>query len=344
MPVETPAWWYPEGNGTGIQRVIAQMLRPFGSLYSGVTAHRMARNADYSPSIPVICIGNFTAGGTGKTPLALALAEMLQASGHRVAFLSRGYGGKTFGPYDVDIARDTADRVGDEPLLLARQAPTTIARDRTAGAKQIERTGADVIIMDDGLQNPTLSKSLTFAVIDGARGLGNGLSIPAGPLRATLEDQLAHVDAIVINGQPATTLPPLGSKVVLHGEIAATADALALADLPLLAFAGIGNPDRFAETLGQLSTNIQDLRTFPDHYPYSDADAERLLEAARHSASQLVTTRKDWVRLTGAPRESARARLQAAALPIDVAFRFANNDAQKLTAMFELALTSERNI
>ncbi|MEL7544349.1 MAG: tetraacyldisaccharide 4'-kinase [Pseudomonadota bacterium] len=338
MLTETPGWWYPEKKGTRLQRGISQALRPLGSLYSHFTAHRMARNPTYAPSIPVICVGNFTAGGTGKTPLCLALAEMLQAGGHRVAFLSRGYGGKVAGPYDVDPARDTAARVGDEPLLLARQAPTTIARDRAVGAKQIERTGADVIIMDDGLQNPTLAKSLTFAVVDGARGLGNGLSIPAGPLRASLESQLAHVDAIVMNGPLETALLPTGSKILLQGEMRPAPDALALTDLSLIGFAGIGNPSRFATTLRQMGVNLTDMRAFPDHHPYSEVDAERLLEAARQSGAQLVTTRKDWVRLAGMPAQSARAQLHGAAIPFDVTFQFADGDARRIAAMLDLAV------
>src|SRR6476661_643641 len=200
--LDEPSWWYAPAPGR-----LAMLLQPLGAIYGRVAEARYFRTTPYRSRLPVICIGNFTSGGTGKTPLAIHLCERLKAAGHEPAVLTRGYGGRLSGPYWVNAASDVARDVGDEALLLARAAPTLVARDRRAGAHAIEMGPhpVTVIVMDDGLQNPGLAKDLTIAVVDGGRGLGNGLTMPAGPLRAPLPFQLELTDAIVVNESSAAT-------------------------------------------------------------------------------------------------------------------------------------------
>ena len=272
--------------------------------------------------VPVISVGSLAMGGTGKTPLSLHLAARLNAMGERPVFLTRGYGGRHTGPHWVDPERDTARDVGDEPLLLARAAPTLISRDRRAGAIAIE-TAADagsVIIMDDGLQNPSLAKDLTFALIDARRGLGNGHVIPAGPLRAPLDVQLELTDAIVVNAPPvqkgsaperADTAagwleavrrtfpgPVLATRAQASGEITW------IGERPLVAFAGIANPARFFALIEQCGGHIAERHSFKDHHAYSADDARRLMERARALGATLVTTEKDHVRLASGKQEA----------------------------------------
>ncbi|MGE0857147.1 MAG: tetraacyldisaccharide 4'-kinase, partial [Hyphomicrobiaceae bacterium] len=199
MPLEEPSWWYEDET-----TATARMLMPLARLYARAALRRLDHAQPYRSRLPVICIGNFTAGGTGKTPLTLHVARHLVHLGEQPAILTRGYGGKVSGAHWIDADRDRADVTGDEPLLLARAAPTLISRDRRAGAIAIEASGRDVsvIVMDDGLQNPALTKDLTIAIVDGTRGVGNGLVIPAGPLRAPLDRQLALADAILVNRPP----------------------------------------------------------------------------------------------------------------------------------------------
>lgn len=343
MPVNPPHWWYPERD-TGAS-VVPWLLAPASALYGVIAGHHMTRAPTHVSALPVICIGNFTAGGTGKTPLALDIAARVKALGRKPAFLTRGYGGTLPGPYDVDPARDLADRTGDEALLLARAAPTVIATDRARGARQIERTSADVIIMDDGMQNPGVAKNLTIALIDGARGIGNGRCIPAGPLRAPIERQAACVDAIVINGALTTPLPASltsGSKApVLQGALKPTPGSLDIAGQPVVAFTGIGNPDRFFATLQAEGARLRVALPYPDHHPYSNDDAERILKAAAIENAIIATTQKDKVRLIGAPAGSPRDKLAAASITVPVRFEFAGSDAARLDAMLEMLLRKQ---
>ncbi len=191
-------WWKPRPDA------VAHLLSPFGAVYGAIAARRMNK-AGARVNAPVICVGNFVAGGAGKTPTAMALAQEMKRAGHTPFFLSRGYGASrpVESPRIVDAARDSAADVGDEPLLLARVAPTVVCADRVAGARLAIEAGASVLIMDDGLQNPSLQKDFTIAVVDGAVGVGNSLCIPAGPLRAALDAQLQRTDAIVIAGEGA---------------------------------------------------------------------------------------------------------------------------------------------
>jgi tetraacyldisaccharide 4'-kinase len=341
-----PAWWYETSHGA-----IARLLEPAAALWGGLVRRRFARATPYRAPVPVICIGNFTAGGAGKTPLALVVAELVSGTGLTGAFLSRGYGGRIAGPHWVDAARDRARDVGDEPLLLAVAHPTLICRDRAAGARAIAAgasagRSADVIIMDDGLQNPGLAKDLAIAVVDGARGIGNGRVIPAGPLRAPLDFQLGLVDAVVINrgseegdgsGQSdfAARLrhdfdgPVLEARIVPGG-------ATDWLSPPVVAFAGIGVPDRFFATLTALGADPVARVAFPDHHLFTAADAARLLDLARIRGATLVTTEKDRARLAGG--EGPLGELYAQAKTLPVRLKIEARDESRLIALIEGAV------
>jgi tetraacyldisaccharide 4'-kinase len=294
---EPAFWWRPPG-------VIANLLTPLAALYGTIAAARL-RRLGRRCGIPVICIGNFTLGGTGKTPTALAVGAMLKAAGARPYFLSRGYGGSLAGPVLVDPVRHSAAEVGDEPLLLARAAPTIVARDRVAGAAAARADGATVVVMDDGFQNPSLAKDLSIVVVDGLRGIGNGRVFPAGPLRAPLEAQLPRADALVVvghdEGARQTAEVARARRIpVFAGRLDADTDDLAaLAGRPVLAFAGIGDPEKFFGTLAAAGVDVRVRRAAPDHYHYTADDAAVLLAQARDEALIPVTTEKDMARLSG---------------------------------------------
>lgn len=271
MPAREPGWWYAQAP-----RVPARVLAPFAAVWGALAGRRMEQAPAYRSRLPVICVGNFTAGGTGKTPLTLHLARLLAAKGERPVILTRGYGGRLSGPHLVDRTRDTAADVGDEPLLLARHAPVVVARDRAAGARAIEaRAGGDVasvILMDDGLQNPSLGKDFRIAVVDGGRGVGNGLVMPAGPLRAPLGVQLARVDAIVINrprldGRRAeATAAWLAARFggpILIGGVAPDIGSIDVRGRRLVALAGIANPARFYDLLRNSARRSRRWRSSP---------------------------------------------------------------------------------
>ena len=333
--LEEPSWWY--GSGAGL---VPRCLAPLGALYGWEARRRYARVTPYRARLPVVCVGNLTAGGTGKTPLALYLCAHLQAGGLRPAVLTRGYGGRHAGPHWV-AEGDDAEAVGDEALLLARAAPTMVARDRAAGAQAIEAgvaMAADVIVMDDGLQNPQLAKDLALAVVDGRRGLGNGRVMPAGPLRASLEFQLGLVDAIVVNA-PA---PDAGGAVVewlvqrFDGPVLCCATAVAgdtawLQGQRAVAWAGIGAPERFFTMLRGLGVELAETVAFGDHQRLAEADARRLLALAERHRAILVSTAKDMARLKRAA--GALAALAAATRVLPIELRFAEADAERLAGL-----------
>jgi tetraacyldisaccharide 4'-kinase len=281
----------------------ALMLRPLSLIY-GIVAGRRMRRPGRIADCAVVCIGNFTVGGAGKTPTALAVAGLLRSMGETPAFLSRGYGGSLAGPVRVTSAH-TASEVGDEPLLLARSGPAIVSRDRPAGAKLAVSQGITVIVMDDGLQNPSLAKDFAIAVVDGASGIGNGLALPAGPLRAPMRTQWRSVHAVLLIGGGAA-----GDSVadrahkrgipVLRGDLVPDgAAATRLRDRRVLAFAGIGRPEKFYETLAQAGAVVEETRSFGDHHPYTDAEVAALREEAAQRSLVLVTTEKDASRLAG---------------------------------------------
>lgn len=345
MPPEEPRWWYSEDGHRDWRR---WALGPAGWLYGTITTRRFGKIEPYRSRLPVICAGNFTAGGTGKTPLAILIAQTLIVLGETPVFLTRGYGGRATGPRWVDPDVDTAREVGDEPLLLARAAPVMLARDRRAGVLAIESSGrpASVIVMDDGLQNPSVRKDLSIALVDGVRGIGNGEVIPAGPLRAPLEFQLGLVDAIVVNGGGGEDEAAPGSAVlarlrrgfpgpVLAADVAPAGDVDWLKGATVVAFAGIGHPEQFFATLEALGARLVVRAAFPDHHAFSEAEADRLLKAARGGGALLVTTQKDWARLgnTG----GLRSQLQEVARVLPVTLTFEDRDMRRLVSLVETA-------
>lgn len=305
---------------------LARLLSPFGAALGALAMRRLSRQGERA-DMPVICVGNPVAGGAGKTPTALAIAALLQARGETPAFLSRGYGGTLKGPVQVDPARHGAAEVGDEPLLLAARAPTVVARSRPEGARLAAALGASVIVMDDGFQNPGLHKDLSVLVVDAGAGVGNGLCLPAGPLRAPLAAQLARSQALILIGEGSpgdavaeeaicAGLPVHRARLVPDATAAA-----ALAGRRVLAFAGIGRPQKFADSLRELGVAQVELVEFPDHHSYSERDAEALLTRAEREGLLLVTTEKDRARLActnGAARRKLAAGLTT--LPVELVF------------------------
>jgi tetraacyldisaccharide 4'-kinase len=297
------------------------LLAPAGLLYSFAGQLREKLANAYRSRLPVLCVGNYTVGGAGKTPLALLIGQMLRQEGRKPVFLSRGYRGRIRGPHLVDPATDTALDVGDEPLLLAQVAPVVVSADRAAGAGFIETLEADVIIMDDGFQNPGLNKDLSLVVVDGATGVGNGRVFPAGPLRAPLQQQIDKTDVLIVAGSPATgsaaslEIESAFDGAVFRYELVASGEHDWLQQQPLLAVTGIARPEKFFATLEGLGAHIAERCDFPDHHMFTEEDAETLLQAAEHRAAQIVMTRKDWVRL---PLSGGLGKLRQEAKVLDV--------------------------
>ena len=326
-----PAFWWAERS------VAAALLAPLGICYGVVAARHMARPGRKAPA-SVICVGNFTVGGAGKTPTAIAIARLLLESGHCPFFLSRGYGGRVAGPVRVEHQR--AIEVGDEPLLLGRVAPTIVARNRLAGALAAAEGGADAIVMDDGLQNPSVDKDLAIAVIDGRRGIGNGRIFPAAPLRAPLEAQLDHIDAVLLVGsagraaERAIDAAQRRGLPVFHGELRpAPAAVAALAGKRTLAFAGIADPDKFFATLEAHGIPAAVHKPFPDHHRYAADEMAALVACAQRDGLTLVTTEKDMARMNGDPAAIDLIG-RSAVLPVTLTFK----DAAVVQAMLRRAV------
>lgn len=294
--MRTPGFWY------GAPGTTAALLSPAACAYALGARIRNQFATPQHAAVPVICVGNLVAGGAGKTPVALALASLL--ADQKIAFLSRGYGGTETGPLRIEAYRHRAHEVGDEPLLLARTAPTWIARNRAAGAQAAIEGGAEIIVMDDGFQNPSLAKDFSFIVIDGATGFGNGRTIPAGPLREPVRTGLARANAVVIVGNDKTGIAgrlPSGLPC-LHARLVPTQEAELLTGKRVVAMAGIGQPAKFFATLQDMGCTLAAHHAFADHHRYSSDEIMQLCaEAAAHDAT-LVTTEKDWVRLPTATR------------------------------------------
>jgi tetraacyldisaccharide 4'-kinase len=315
--MRAPAFWWRE---RGLR---ARLLRPLGAIYGAISGRRL-RRAGTSAGIPVVCIGNLTLGGAGKTPAALAIAQMLAGAGAAPGFLTRGYGGRTLGPLRVDPAGHSPGEVGDEALLLAAAFPTIVARDRVAGAKAARETGAEIVVMDDGFHNPTLQKDFSILVVDGARGIGNGFVFPAGPLRAPLEAQLRRADALIFvgEGRPPALIEAAEKRGIPIFPARLLPDAAAVAALAgkgLLAYAGIGHPDKFFATLRACGADVRGEISFADHHPYSEHDMRALIAEAERGGLALITTAKDWVRLPD--NELGRElRARSAVLPVTMVF------------------------
>lgn len=288
-------WWKPGFS------LAALLLSPAAWLYGLVSGRRMLARPRIRSSLPVICVGNFVAGGTGKTPFSIELAYRLKEEGLRPGFLLRGYGGTEKGPVLVDPQVHDAAEVGDEALLLARHGPTVVSADRPAGAGLAERQPVDVILMDDGFQSPHLAKDLSLVLVDCSVGFGNGLCHPAGPLRAPARKQILKTDCLVLVGDgdaagEAVHLAGRKALPVLHAHLRPQANE-ELDGRKLFAFAGIGRPAKFFASLKELGYAVKRTRAFPDHHIYTEADVRALLTQAEEDGLQLVTTSKDMARL-----------------------------------------------
>lgn len=296
--MRAPEFW--SNNG-----LTARLLTPLGAAYHLAGVLRRGLVSPQSVDVPVICIGNLVAGGAGKTPVALSLIEMLRESGRKPAALTRGYGGSETGPLRVQPSSHDTAMVGDEALLLAATAPTWLARDRVSGARAAVADGAEVIVMDDGFQNPGLKKDLSLLVVDAAYGFGNRRVIPAGPLRETPASGLARADAVVLVGgedgrQADDSL--FAGKPVLRARLLPQDNKLA--GERIFAFAGIGRPEKFFRSLRDIGAEVVGSEAFADHQPYDSDTLERLRSAAKAADARLVTTAKDAVRLgPEAPRD-----------------------------------------
>jgi tetraacyldisaccharide 4'-kinase len=277
------------------RNLTARLLAPLGMLY-GLSVRLKIRRGE-AAGVPVICVGNLTAGGSGKTPVAIAIADALRARGKKPFFLTRGYGGSERGPA-LAARGHSAAVMGDEPLLLARHAQTVVSRDRAAGARFAVKKGADVIVMDDGHQNFTLHKDLSLVVVDAEAEFGNGFQIPAGPLREPVAQGLTRAGAVVLVGNGAPDLKGFGGPVLRARLVA---DATMFAGKPVFAFAGIGRPEKFVASLEDGGASLMGSCFFDDHHPYSDDEITELKAVA--GEAQLVTTEKDFVRLTVTQRE-----------------------------------------
>jgi len=304
--MKAPDFWFHDASKPGF---FARLLSPLGALYAAATARRLARTSGEHLSKPVICVGNINAGGTGKTPTVIALTQLIQARGKTAHVVSRGHGGTLAGPVRVVETDHTAAEVGDEPLLLSAFAPMWVAKDRAAGARAAIAAGADVILLDDGFQNPNLHKDFSLIVVDAKQGFGNGRCIPAGPLREPVNAGLKRGDMVLsIGDDDAQNLfnARWGNSIKLprlKGELTPLPTGMDWEGLPVLAFAGIGQPSKFFNTLQQLGANIIHAEALSDHQPLTTRLMQRLLADAKTHGAQLVTTEKDAVRLPAVFRQ-----------------------------------------
>ncbi len=327
--MRTPEAWSHKG-------AVSTMLLPASWLYGHGTAWRVRKAPRVRMPVPVVCVGNITAGGSGKTPVTLSLATRLLEQGHRPAFLTRGYGGRLTGPTEVDPDRHTAHDVGDEPLLLARLAPTFVARDRVAGAEAAVTEGAEILLMDDGHQNSSVYKDLSLVVIDGGFGFGNGRLLPAGPLRETVRRGVGRADAVIMIGDDRTgATNRIGSPPQLEARFMPTEGALALQGERVVAFAGIGRPEKFFETVRELGADVLETLAYPDHHMFPETEIMFICELAHERGAQPVCTEKDYVRLP----PDARAMVT----PVPVTLEWRNpSEVDRLLAPFLVAGTGKQ--
>lgn len=321
--MRAPEFWSGRAEGRDAAPMLRALLTPVSWLYAAAAAARLATTTPTHADAPVICVGNVSVGGVGKTTVVRAVRALLRARGVEAHALSRGHGGRIPGPVRVDPAIHAASDVGDEPLLHARDGPAWIARNRVAGAQAAVAAGARAIVLDDGFQNPTLAKDLSLVVVDAQDGFGNGAVLPAGPLREPVATALARADAVILMGDgPAVDDPRLARVTRLRAWIEPVGAA---PEGPLVAFAGIGRPQKFFDTLAARGGDLVDAVPFADHHPYSESDLAFLAKLAGERGARLVTTEKDHVRLPVAAR--------SAILTLPVTARFADEAA--LAALFD---------
>ncbi|MDF1847706.1 MAG: tetraacyldisaccharide 4'-kinase [Parvibaculaceae bacterium] len=343
--MRSPSFWYPPARPTLRDQLLRLAMTPFAALYSAGAGMRHRMTVPERISVPVICIGNFTAGGAGKTPTAIAIAKRLETMGETPHFVSRGYGGQEAGPVCVDPERHSSADVGDEPLLLSKHSTTWVSQDRVAGALAAERAGASVIVLDDGFQNPALHKDLSLLVVDTGAGIGNGSVIPAGPLREPMEAAFKRTHGIVALGAE-----PLSKDLVQRAKQAAVPICCAtlqpsidvgpnLTGTKFIAFAGIGRPEKFFSTLRELGVILAQTRSFPDHHSFSNKEAQDLLDLANREEASLITTEKDAARLRRADSAAGKKlREQTEVLPVTALF----SDLPGLDALLIQHLTAAR--
>jgi tetraacyldisaccharide 4'-kinase len=289
--IKAPKFWYQSPGLTSL------VLAPLATIWRLVTDLKRGRAQPYIAPVPVISIGNLTVGGTGKTPIVQAVAEYFVARGVHVHILSRGYGGRLMGPVRVDIKHHSSEDVGDEPLLLAESAPTWIARDRAIAAQAAVKAGAQMLVMDDGHQNLSLSIDCALVVVDAATGFGNGRIVPAGPLREPITQGLSRAQGIILMGTGGgVDLRDFGDLPLAHARLQPVG-VDAMAGMRAFAFAGIGRPQKFFDTVKQAGLNLVGMREFPDHHAYHGGEIMKLLVQAEQADAILITTQKDWVRL-----------------------------------------------
>ncbi|MCO6186962.1 tetraacyldisaccharide 4'-kinase [Rhizobium sp. L1K21] len=318
MVSETPPFWWQKSSWQ------AWLLSPFSYAYGYFAGRAMARAKRVDVDLPVICVGNFTAGGAGKTPTVIALARAAKAAGLKPGMLSRGYGGSLSGTTIVDPHHHRAKDVGDEPLLLAREGLTVISRNRVDGAERLKREGADIIIMDDGFQSARIAIDYALIVVDGKRGLGNGFMLPAGPVRAPLKRQILYVSGLLTVGEGEITdtfirkMARAGRATYLANV--KTCNAETFKGKKVLAFAGIADPEKFYRTLEETGAEIVIRRSFGDHHHLAHDEMRALLDDAERANLQLVTTAKDHVRLLGHHGTAEDLAKSAQVLEIEMAF------------------------
>lgn len=295
--MQPPKFWY---KPAGLR---AKMLGPLSSIYARSTKKRLDEGQPVSLGIPVICVGNINAGGTGKTPTVIAIVERLKTLGLNPHIVTRGFGGTVIGPMRVSERDDLAEQVGDEPLLLSAFTTTWVSRDRGKGGLAAEQAGADIVILDDGHQNPGLKKNVSIICVDALRGFGNGRVIPSGPLREPVSEGMSRGDILLSIGpsqsqeQFKTQWSDEISLPHIQGQLEPMQTGMDWAQERVLAFAGIGNPEKFFQTVRQLGANVVKTEALEDHQALTPAIMQRLLADAANLGAQLVTTEKDASRL-----------------------------------------------